>query len=505
MFQKRLIILLIVFGVIFFQNIAAKADDNYSKEKALEYKNKAEYFIQAQNYKEAAEYFIKTLSIYRDFSEQEKIQMANYIAWGGRLKEAIQIVLDIIEKNPNNLQARVNLAKFLSWAGRLDESMKEVEIVLSNDSNNTEARFVKANVLRWKGKPEEAIPIYESLLKEKEDFDVRLSYNYALLSIKEFKKIKETLSLLKPSYLYQEKDLKEFKRELNSAVRPKLEFGISYYHDEDYNDVNKYYSNLSFLIDNINFRVGYTELIAKNSSQKNKAHIISGGISTKITEKLNVSAAMTYYDLANSTVSSIVGGYIDSNFKIGHGHIGVLLSKEALTDTTELISNGIWYKNVSFYIFQKLTDKWAIYGRYSYRDYSDNNFCNDIIINPRYIPISGNFSFTIGYAFRYLDFARQSRGGYFDPKDFISNQLIFSFSYTKESFYAYLEPYFGYQSYKRYAKSKNEFFVGGSGVLRYRVSDILSVELNAEGGNYGTGSTGGWMYYLIGGKLRIIF
>jgi hypothetical protein len=103
----------------------------------------------------------------------------------------------------------------------------------------------------------------------------------------------------------------------------------------------------------------------------------------------------------------------------------------------------------------------------------------------------------------YLDFARQTRSGYFDPDNFISPQVFTTISFEREKLYGYLEPFLGYQTFHRYGDSSNDITGGGYGLLGIRLSKHFSLEVNAEGGNYDNDTAAGWSYYLVGSRLLI--
>jgi len=484
---------------------AEKATNN--KEKALIYKQLAELLIARDDFKNAATFYVKALSLSQDFSEQEKIQIANYMAWGERLSDAITLLRDVLQKNPDNQEARVNLAKFLSWSGQLDEAIKEADNVLYKSPQNREALLVKANAINWKGKPRQAIPIYESLLKEQEDFDARLSYTYALLGIGSIKAAKESAMLLKSSYEYQEKELKELQDKLDTVRRPTLDSGYSYYRDSDHNILNRYYANFEFWFNDYKFDLHYRHTAAKGWLYNNRAEEVSLGVYKKVSDTIGIGVGTGLADLHNSTTHNFITGHINADIDFLEGSVGVMFSREVMTDTAEIIDNKIKINNLGLNIVQRLTDRWSIYGSYNYKDYSDNNFSHDFQITPKYLILNGNPGVSIGYTLRYLTFDRQTYHGYFDPENFLSNQLTLYFNYVKDKFYIYLEPYGGYQGYKRYGDSKHEVFGGGSGILGYKISKSFSMEFNGEGGNYagGAGATAGWKYYILGFRIKSVF
>jgi hypothetical protein len=123
-----------------------------------------------------------------------------------------------------------------------------------------------------------------------------------------------------------------------------------------------------------------------------------------------------------------------------------------------------------------------------------------------YTLLTGNPHLRVGYRFRYLNFERQSRSGYFDPNDFMSHQIFVACSAETGRLYGYLEPYGGLQSFRRNGvRSNDDLFGGVSGTVGYRVTNNLRAEFNGEFGNYALQTAAGFEYYQIGGRLLISF
>jgi hypothetical protein len=125
------------------------------------------------------------------------------------------------------------------------------------------------------------------------------------------------------------------------------------------------------------------------------------------------------------------------------------------------------------------------------------------MLSPVYTLYPKNPRINLGYRFRYLNFNRQSGSGYFDPNDFMANQIFISLNFEHDKFYLYLEPYGGYQSFRRYGDNNTGFFGGGSGVFGFNLSKNVLLEASAEGGNYALGAAAGFNYYLVGFRLQI--
>ncbi len=475
-----------------------------NEEKALLHKELGDFFVSKDDYKNAAEEFLKALSLHR-FSEEERLRMAIYISWGNRLDCAIAEIKSILSENPENLKARLHLARVLSWSGRLDEAIEEADKVLKESPDNKYALLVKANALRWKGNFKKAIPIYKKLLEKEEDFDSRLGLTYAYLSAGNIKAARESRKPLKPQYAYQEKALKELIEFMDRTTKPNLDIRYSYYKDSDDNVLNRFSLGFNFWAGNWKNNINYRHTDAQDNIRDARAEDLAFRTYSKVSESFGIGGGLGLSQVSNGRTTNFLTGHIKADVNILNGIIGASIARDVFAETAELIEKRIRVTNASIYISQKLTDRLSLNGSYSYRDYSDDNNADDFQFSPSYTIHIKNPTINLGYRFRYLNFDRQSGNGYFDPNDFISNQIFTSLYFEREKFYSYIEPYGGYQSFKRNGSKNNDFFGGAYGTLGYKITKKVLFELNAEGGNYALETATGFNYYLVGLRLNAFF
>lgn len=473
--------------------------------KASLHKELGDLFVSRGDFRSAAREFIKALRLFQNFSEADRLQMAIYMSWGEKLNEALVELNSIVSKTPENFRARLHLARVLSWTGQLRQSIGEIDKVLVTHPDDRDALLVKANALRWQGHFDRAMIIYQRILEKEEDFDSRLGLVYANLSAGNIKAAKESRQFLKPQYPYQEKDLNQLNEHMDRTIEPNLGAGYSYYNDTDENRVYRYFLPFGFWFDNWKFDLNYRHTDAKDDTRNKSAEDLFIKTYSKVTAFFGIGGGVGLVQFNNNATSDFLIWNIKTDVNIGNGAAGLTLAEEGLTDTAQLIENEIRFTNYSLYLSQKLTDTFSIFGTYSYRDYSDHNNVHDFSFSPSYILYKKNPTINLGYRFRYLNFNRQSGSGYFDPNDFISHQIFASLHFEKERYYIYVEPYGGYQSYRRYGGYNNGFFGGGYGALGLNLSKNIGLELNAEGGNYALGAAAGFNYYLVGFKLQIFF
>jgi tetratricopeptide (TPR) repeat protein len=514
------IIILILFLTVFSFNNASAIEDIERLQQAIEttkektelgqlHKKIGDYYVSQNDYKKAADAYVHALSLARStFSLQERTQIAIYLSWGGKLKEAIEELELIIAEDPTNTRARVHLARTLSWSGKLNEALKEADMVLEESPDNRDALLIKANVLRWKGDSKRAIDLYKKLLEKEEDFDSRLGLSYAYLSLGNVRAAKEGGKVLKPTYTYQELELKNFVEEMDSITRPNVEMRYSYYHDSDDNRLNRYMLSYDFWTYYWRFYLSYRHTDAtgkiEGDTHKNRCEDLSLRTYSKVSEPFGIGGGLGMSMLADGETSTFLTGHIMADVNVFNGMMGVRVSREVFAETAELIENRIRIINPSLFASQNLFDDLSIHFSYNYRDYSDNNHSHDMQLSPRYTVRFKNPRLEVGYRFRYFDFNRQSRSGYFDPDDYTSNQIFTYMYYEKGDFYSYIEPFIGYESFKRYGDSKDGVIGGGYGTCGYKLRKNISFEINGEGGDYSGGTAGGWKYYLIGFRIFVI-
>lgn len=474
------------------------------EEQAYMYKEIGDFFVSQGDYKSAVHYYIPAIQMGRkQLSTEERIQITKYLSWGENPREAINELKLILQEDQSNQKARLQLARILSWGGKFSEAIRETDIVLKESPGNEEALVIKANALRWRGDTVKAMPIYKSVLSKGEDFDSRLGLAYSYLHIDHLASTEYHKEHLKPLYQYQQGEMDTFNEEFFRMSRLNIDPGYSFYRDSDNNEVQRYRNGINFWTGNWRNRIQYAYIDAKDDyGRATYAHNISFNSKSRISDIFSVEGGIGLYMTGRNDNSQHVTWQVKTETEIMNGHIGIRISKDGLPVTAELIENGIRVISALIYTQQRLTDRLSVYGSYSYRDYSDSNNANDFFISTNYRIYGMNPLLHIGYRFRYLNFSRQSGGGYFDPNDFFSHQLFSTLSFNKGKFYGYLEPFVGYESYRRNNKNTGDFVGGGNGYLGYRLSKYFFIELNSEGGNY-AGTTAGWNYYQFGTRLLV--
>ena len=451
-------------------------------------------------HKAAAEEYLIALSLSKNFTAEERLCMASVLSWAGNLTEARQELMKILGENPSFIPARIQLARVMLWSGEFDAALKEINLVLTTMPDNRDALIARANGLRLQRNYSPSISIYGGLINLKDDYDAREGLTYAYLLSNDRVATDKSFPLLKPAFPYEKKAMAELEELRDNTFNPSLAPGLSFYNDNDDNEVWRYFITGTAWFGNWKTSLDYVYTDAKDPN----GTVLSDSI------VLSTYSRMPFYGgIGGSVGLADSGRFITWNARgdldIPDGSIGVRVGEEALSDTAGVSRNHIHALNSVLSVAYRTTDRISLSASYSYRDYSDDNNAHDVMGSASYLVFRKPAAIAIGYRARYLDFSRQSGGEYFDPYNFISNALFVNLSFENGPMYGYLEPYYGYQSFTRNEEGNYSWFGGGAGMIGYRFTKHLAAAATAEGGNYALGASGAYTYYQIGARLIIKF
>jgi len=478
--------------------IAATKD---GRELARLHKQLGDLYASREEYGKAADEFRQALSLTPSvFSEQERLGMAITVSWTSRYDDAAGILRAVLAENPKNRDARIHLAKVLSWSSKLNEAESEADTVLNMYPENQDALLVKANALRWRGDAGASIPVYEKALAQGENFDARIGLAYAYLDTGEKEIAKETSAPLKPLYPYQEKELARFSDSLCGVRANRGGVRYSYYKDSEDNRINRYTLLAGFWSGQWNSEVTYRVTDATDPVQQERAEDF-GIVTNRRFGRIDTGAGVGV-NSANGV--GIVTALARADAETWWGAVGVSAARDALTDTAELIRNRIARSSGTVSVTERTSARLTFNERYSYAGYSDGNSSDDLWLSVKYAVTVAPPKLAVGYRFRYLDFRRQSGGGYFDPENFVSHEVFATLFAEKGAYYASLEPYGGYQSYLRNGERTDSMFFGFTGVAGWTIQKCTAFEVFAEGSNY-AGTVAGFNHVMAGFRLTGYF
>lgn len=472
------------------------------REKALLRKELGDVFRLRGDIPGAGEQYGIALSLYRGFPAEDRIMMARYLSWSGRIDPAIGELNAVLSEDPGNVDARVHLARCLAWKGDLGGSLKESSRVLAESPGNRDALLARANALKWSGNPNAAIRIYKGILETGEDFDTRLALSQTYLAAGFLRGAKEGAERLKPEYPYQQAERNGLAAEIDNASRPAVSLGYSYYSDSDDNRLNRYSVAGGFWTGNWRLGLGYGHVDARDPSRHVRDDELAVSADSKLAEWLSVGGTAGVNQTADGDSREFFVWSARSVAGMMDGKIGIGAARKVFAETAELIEDQIRYTEVSSFFEYPLPRRFAFRAGYSYKGYSDDNHSNDVQGTLRYTFDGKNPVVSLAYQARYLDFRRETNGGYFDPSGFVSHLVSLAVSMEKGWFYAYLEPLTGHQSFRFQGSQERDWVWGGSGVIGGKWAGGSSLELHGEGGDYAAGSAAGYNYYVVGVRIN---
>lgn len=472
------------------------------REKALLRKELGDVFRLRGDIRRAGEEYGIALSLYRGFSREDRIMMARFLSWSGRIDQAIGELNSVLSEDPGNVDARVHLARCLAWKGDLGGSLKESSRVLAGSPDNKDALLARANALKWSGNPNAAIRIYKGILRRGEDFDTRLALSQAYLHTGFLRGAKEGAARLEPEYPYQHTERNGLAAEIDNATRPVAGLGYSYYSDSDENRLNRYSLAGGFWTGNWRLGLGYGHVDARDPSRHARDDELAVSADSKLAEWLSVGGTAGLNQTADGDSREFFVWSARSVAGMMDGKVGIGAARRVFAETAELIEDQIRYTEVSSFFEYPLPHRFAFRAGYSYKGYSDDNHSNDGQGTLRYTFDGKNPVVSLAYQARYLDFRRETNGGYFDPSGFVSHLVSLAVSMEKDWFYAYLEPLTGYQSFRFEGSDQRDWVWGGNWVIGGKWAGGASIELHGEGGDYAAGSATGYDYYVVGVRFN---
>jgi tetratricopeptide (TPR) repeat protein len=482
------------------QKVTSGAKDR--KEEAVRRKTLGDQYAAQEDYPRAADEFLAALSLAPSaFTRQERLQMAIAISWADRFDDAAAILRAILAEDPKDRDARIHLAKVLSWSDKLQEAEAAADQVLQRYPEDRDALLVKANTLRWRGDARASIPVYEKALAQGENFDAQIGLAYAYLDAGEKEKAKALSGPLKPVYPYQRKELARFTDALCGTRASRAGIQYSHYEDSDHNRVNR--TTLSFGLWAGAWDTELSYRLTEATDPLRRVNADDLWIAARSRQgRFDIAAEA---GVSQTARGSLATGQARAETAAGWMSFGASAAREALSDTALLIENRIVRTLGALSMTETLSPRLSITERYIYSGYSDGNSANDLWLTANYTVKTTLPKITTGYQFRYLDFRRQSRGGYFDPEDFISQQVFLALYAERNGFHVYLQPSGGYQSFTRYGSRTGETFYSVAATAGWTMKKCTSFELAGEGGNYAGGTVAGYNYYQVGFRLTAYF
>ena len=466
------------------------------------YKKLGDEHIAKDEVSPAAEAYEHALSMDRGrFTADERIRMAVYISWDDRLKSAIRELQLVLEKDPANQVARVHLARIYSWDGQLERAVSVANGILAESPDHKESLLVKADALEWSDRFNEAIPIYQRIIERDGDFDAEIGLTSALLYKGDRAGAQRRVKTLTASDPRQQRQLQKLSDAIDSETRPRAEVGYTFYSDSDRNQFGRYTGRYGFVIGNqdIEVNVGRTD-----SDGGTRSDDVSFQVDFNAPGPVGVAVGLGVTRLKAGATAQFPTGHLRLHGRFARTALSSTASSEILNETSTLIGNHVRKIGAGLDVSQRINLRWTVAGAYGHSRFSDSNYANDAQLRTEY-SVSIAPRIALGYQVRFLDFARQSGHGFFDPNNLVSHRLSGSIFLERRRFFTFLQIYGGHQSFTRNAFATSEWVKGGKASFGFKPSSKLTLELNGVGGDFATGSVSGFRYFTLGSTVSYRF
>jgi tetratricopeptide (TPR) repeat protein len=480
------------------------AETNRHKE-AQSYKQLGDRHLSEDAMESAADAYQRALSLDREhFTRQDRVQMAVYLSWDNRLQSAIQELRLVLAEDPAYLDARVHLARIYGWAGDLKRSVAEADTILAEQPDHRDALLIKANALEWGGQYGAAIPLYEKIIEANDDFDAQVGLSSSLLYKGDRAGAARKAKSLTTKNSRQQKKLASLLESIENEIRPRVSIRYNRYADEDDNLYNRYSALYIVPIGNQEFSLNLGRTDSRGAVGRARADVFSLKTQFNRDGILGFTGAFGLSRLHGGSTVQYSTGQVRIDGRLSNTTLSVTAGSIMLVDTSELIANKIRKTNAGIEVLQKIHERLLLSGGYNRFLFSDGNNANDVQLQAQY-RISLKPRFSIGYRGRFLDFEKQSHGGFFDPENYISHRIYSGLYLKREKFYMDFEVYVGKQDFKRYAVRTNDWITGGTGSIGITPVRGLAFEINASGGDFAAGSVSGFRYFTLGSFISYRF
>ncbi len=281
--------------------------------------------------------------------------------------------------------------------------------------------------------------------------------------------------------------------------KPVIDLQTGFYHDSDGNNVFNNRSSLNLSLSNIELNLLHTRSDALGPVGYKAADQAMAGFSAPLSEIVSVvgGAGISRMDGSLSPI-----GHLETNADLGKETASLSVAREALVADDTTIKYGIMVTNLGFSGSYLLAKALLLSLDYHYKNYSDHNESNEAQFSMGHAFSLKWSKLNLGWKFNYADFARETRHGYFDPRNLFAYQPFADWSFDRGAYYADVQLSLGHQSDHYMGQNSSDFTGSGYGTFGVRLSKATSMEIIAEGGNYAlrTMSTG-WNYFAT--SLRV--
>ncbi len=435
----------------------------------------------------------------------ERFNLIKVLAECDRPLLAIDELKRLLKSEPQVVEAELLLAKLLSWNGYLLEAEAVAKNILSSSPKHYEARLVWANAANWRGDYASALPLYRGVLSEKENFDARLNYTYALLATADYHEAK-----ISHWWLYAgSKSNKHTVFDVNQALIDQSKESISWKTEylAEQGDSRRLNQRLSF-----NVPFNFSNLSVTLRHQQTSAPWV---VDVQALDEMKVAGNWRLNSgwkvsgelgrvVATTQNESHLNAEIGSLLQMNRWLWNVTLRSELFDSSAAILAKNIQRQYVYSDVQYTFNDWFRMNGDLQATTYSDVNRSYEGSIHFRYALRLLKPRIEIGYKYFEQGFQYQ-KSDYYSPDKSSLGQLTLGFNGSSEQVYMSGEFFYGRQKTSMQNFKQLDNVAGLTLNLNYSVSQMLSINGSLEGGDYALGVPNGYYYYMATVGVSLFF
>lgn len=408
----------------------------------------------------------------------------------------------VVAKHPDNPQARTLHARYLAWNGQQAAAIREADVVLAADPSNRDAMLVKAHAADWQGDEATALPLYEKLLDEKEDFEIRLAYTDALLATGDNEKAQQNMVQLIPSSEAQNRALNDLEWYLRRKTAQNFQLRQKFYSDNGDTDVNESIASLEFPLrrSSLGVKLGETRTADRDQRITSREFGIDGH--ARYSDSTTISGGIGSVELDTDRDDSVVASYLEARSRWPHLDTLLGMSRAPDTGSTGALTTPVVTEKVRGVAGYAPARRWTLDGELSFATDSLDGQYTQLMTAARYVLHYGMPNVQTGLRRETRDSRRWGWWGDVYRTERVRNELLLSTWVARNRFYSGAEMFYGEEKYSIFGSDYHSDNTGWYVTTSYQWVEGFFVEAQWEGAIYGVDQDYPFRYWQL--NLRAI-
>ena len=469
---------------------------------------------------------------------QKRNESAQQLSWAGRYDEALALYAQSLAEDPTNRFALLERAKVLSWAGRHPESVRAFEQLLQLEPALLDARLGLAGAQAASGELLAARKAYQSILADHPGnaaamLGLAQSYAWSGDLAEARKRYQDMLSAgvgtreaeIGIAYLdLWQGDVRSANasarrlkaahpddrlRATRASAAPFVSVSWDQMDDTDSNLFSGYHLEAGTKLPyGVGLRLNYADYDVYTAGQRGsiRSTQVIADFSPRARHQVEVMAGLDQLEGPTTGSYNVTDWGLAYRFPAGKTWGGwVSARREPYRYSVPLIENRIVVDAFSAGASGRVGDDWFVFAEATAWDTSDDNTRLSANLAANRSWESGAHTFQAGAVTRWLDWRKDTNGGYFDPSNFVSlGGTLHAFGPAsadkKVDYDVNLEV--GLQSFDFMgAHTSQDPYYLLSARVGWQVTAAARLECFAEGGSYASQGSDNWRYTRFGARL----